>query len=140
MLATHEVVETSILDAVRTNTPRCRGGYTLAMTDKSPSTPAFQIGPAILTLALLFLFSIPWWWQYFPDLGSRVVLGAPLWFVTSIAGSIAISVITARFLSAAWSLLDASEAATTTDDGERQVPDNSAEQGEQGVEQGAEDE
>ena len=94
------------------------------MTDKSPSTPAFPIGPSILTLALLFLFAIPWWWQYFPEVGSRVVLGAPLWFVTSITGSITISVITARYLSTAWKLLDAAEAEPQNGDGERQGADD----------------
>lgn len=67
----------------------------------------------------LFLFAIPWWWQFLPDLGDRVVVGAPLWFITSVAGSLAVSIVTAYFLSRAWQAIedDPEDPSPETDDG-----------------------
>lgn len=71
-----------------------------------PPRGKFPVGFSIATFALLFTFAIPWWWQYFPQQGSRVVFGAPLWFVTAAFGSLLISIVTVRALSVAWKAFD----------------------------------
>ena len=76
--------------------------YTCAMEKPSSSTSSLSILPSATVLVGLFIFAIPWWWGFFPALGGKVILGAPLWFITSVAGSILVSISTARFLSLAW--------------------------------------
>jgi len=72
----------------------------------TPSKRKFRIGYSIASFVLLFIFAIPWWWQFFPELGSRVFLGAPMWFVTSAFGSLLVSIVTARSLAVAWDQMD----------------------------------
>lgn len=76
---------------------------------------------AVILLVCLFVFAIPWWWQWLPAWGERVIWGAPFWFVTSVVGSLVISVVTARYLSAAWDGTDldddSAEASGGTSDG-----------------------
>jgi hypothetical protein len=51
----------------------------------------------------LFAIAIPWYWRpFFPTAAARVVAGLPLWVLTAIAGSLAISVLTAFLLSSPW--------------------------------------
>ena len=72
------------------------------MKNSTVGNPRFPITRAIVTFVLLFVFAIPWWWRFLPEMGERTVLGAPLWFVTAAVGSLLISVVSARFLSVAW--------------------------------------
>ena len=73
-----------------------------------PTPSSFRIVPAALTIVLLFLVAIPWWWQFVPQLGERVVFGAPVWFLSAVAGSVFTSIVTARFLQLAWDSLEQS--------------------------------
>ena len=80
------------------------------MSKASPHTRKFNIPRAMLVFCALFGIAIPWWWRWFPELGASMVLGTPLWFSTSVAGSVVISVVTLRMLGAAWSDLEQQEA------------------------------
>lgn len=57
-------------------------------------------------MSLLFLIAIPWWWQLLPNIGNRVVWGAPIWFITSVVGSLVISMACSRYLAVAWESLE----------------------------------
>ena len=74
-----------------------------------PTSPTFRIVPAALTFVLLFTVAIPWWWQFVPQLGERVILGAPVWFLSAVVGSFITSIVTARSLQRAWDWLEQSE-------------------------------
>ena len=50
----------------------------------------------------LFAVSIPWYWQLAPALGQHIMRGVPLWVVTSLMGSAAISAYTAWILRQPW--------------------------------------
>ena len=73
---------------------------------ESPNGQSFRRGRTAALFVLLFVIAIPWWWQFAPTIGERVTLGAPLWFITSIAGSIVVSAVSARYLALAWAASD----------------------------------
>lgn len=56
----------------------------------------------LITFLFFFAAAIPWYWQFFPQTAVKVVLGFPLWVLTSIAGSALISCLTALSLYQFW--------------------------------------
>jgi len=72
-------------------------------------TSSFKSTRYVVCFVLLFAVAIPWWWQFAPETGNQLVLGAPLWFVTSIVGSLVISIVTAVLLVVAWNSVDSEE-------------------------------
>ena len=66
----------------------------------------FQPRRTAIVLLAMFVVAVPWWWSWFPEQANVPILGAPLWFVTAIGGSLAISLMTARYLGVAWDALD----------------------------------
>jgi hypothetical protein len=84
----------------------------------SPNSKQLRIGRAAALFVFLFVVAIPWWWRFLPEIGSRVVMGAPLWFVTSIVGSLIVSAVSARYLAIAWDSLDAESDADAKESGD----------------------
>lgn len=56
----------------------------------------------ILIYGALFAAAVPWYWQVWPATANSLVLGMPLWVVTAILGSAAISLFTACLLRQRW--------------------------------------
>lgn len=82
----------------------------MSSSTKLTSTPAkFRPLRAIGVFAVLFVVAVPWWWNWFPELGRSLVFGAPLWAVTAVLGSFAISCVAAWSLQRAWDSSDAEE-------------------------------
>ncbi len=52
--------------------------------------------------AALFAVAIPWYWRLLPGGGDWFWLGLPVWAVVSVAGSAAISALTAWLLRSRW--------------------------------------
>lgn len=50
----------------------------------------------------LFALAIPWYWAWFPELATDVVLGFPVWVLASLVFSLAISVLIACALPMVW--------------------------------------
>jgi hypothetical protein len=59
-----------------------------------------------MVFILLFAVAIPWWWSWIPEIANATLLGAPIWFVSAIGGSLVISFVSMRYLSVAWASLD----------------------------------
>ena len=79
------------------------------MSQRPRFQPRFRPHTAALVFFLLFGIGIPWWWRFLPETGVALVWGAPVWFITSVAASLIVSLTAVRYLDQAWSSLDEDE-------------------------------